>query len=558
MATSGNDNIVFTGTNERLTMTLVNAYTGETYYVDNIYNVNNSVYDGLAGVDTLFMSNSGDALFLEDLNGNQTLYNVERVVGGRGSDLIILSSDTITLGNLLIDGGTEGDIIWSNSGDDIITAYDGADIVLSGPGADIVLGGTGDDLLKGGDDDDTLYGEQDNDTLYGNDGNDTLDGGDGDDILYGGHYQLPIIIDKRFSSDVLFPDLKEGVDIGDLAPPGDPALGIQGGQLHIDMAATATLTFRHGYAGYNNTLGIFSLGEDGTLHFGTILWENVKDAGTDIAHTITLPVGENGGDFGFFIIADGDRTNHGYNSFADVTGEGNISFIYHYGLVDERAATLADAGSSVSIVYSDGVNEQVLQGNAYYTTGRDEYASLNADGLTHAVAGQIAPDNFDVLRIGFEDLYGGGDRDYEDVLFDIDVNPTTIDPSETGADTLIGGAGNDTLYGEGGDDILIIGNGLDHAFGGSGADTFRFDMHDSLVDIIGDFDSAEGDVLDLSELVGSVAAGHMSDYVQFQVNGADVDVMLNASGAAGGSYEHLATLTGAAGTDFVEGQNVIL
>lgn len=50
---------------------------------------------------------------------------------------------------------------------------------------------------------------------------------------------------------------------------------------------------------------------------------------------------------------------------------------------------------------------------------------INPDNLVHAVAFTLP--NTPYLLIGFEDLYGGGDRDYNDILFTLDVGRANID-----------------------------------------------------------------------------------------------------------------------------------
>jgi len=51
-------------------------------------------------------------------------------------------------------------------------------------------------------------------------------------------------------------------------------------------------------------------------------------------------------------------------------------------------------------------------------------ATANRDGLVHAVA--LAFENSPFLIIGFEDMYGGGDRDYNDVVLAIDIGTTNV------------------------------------------------------------------------------------------------------------------------------------
>ncbi|PVZ34515.1 retention module-containing protein [Pseudomonas sp. URIL14HWK12:I11] len=84
-----------------------------------------------------------------------------------------------------------------------------------------------------------------------------------------------------------------------------------------------------------------------------------------------------------------------------------------------------------------------------------------------------------------------------------------------GNDILFGQAGNDTLNGGNGDDILIGGKGNDILTGGAGADTFMWlrgdlnvDTTDSKgavtqkgADVITDFSKAQGDTIDLTDLL---------------------------------------------------------
>jgi len=50
--------------------------------------------------------------------------------------------------------------------------------------------------------------------------------------------------------------------------------------------------------------------------------------------------------------------------------------------------------------------------------------SVNSDGLVHTVS--LAEEGSPYLLIGFEDLYGGGDRDYNDLLFAVDIGAANV------------------------------------------------------------------------------------------------------------------------------------
>jgi Ca2+-binding RTX toxin-like protein len=528
------DFLFFQGAVQPFSVTLVNPYTGETIVVeDEDRNVNTGVYHGGDGFDTLVFSSLGDVLFIADQNGNQVVTGVERFVGSAGDDIIILSDPNIEYGNVEIFGNTGNDIIWSNNGNDLIRGDGGDDQINGGGGNDNLSGGNDNDIVRGAHGDDQVNGDAGNDILYGGLGHDVVRGGAGDDILYGGDGNPAIVIDKDFADDVIFPELMERVNIANLDPPGTNALGVNDGNFTLDVMSQATITFREGFAGYNNTLGVYRINADGTISDVQILFTNVKDAGINQSHTINLPVGQDGGEFAFFIIANGDNVNNNYSAMPEIGDEGVLRFVYDYGLSTERDAAINDNASRVTLVYDDGQIVRVINGPDYHTTIRGESTALNHDGQIHAVTGLLGEGENEVLRVGFEDLPNLGDADYEDVLFDLDIIEQTVDVSEAGFDTLIGGAGNDTFYGEAGDDLLIVGEGADHIYGGAGSDTILYDFFDTAVDTIYGFELGEnGDVLDISGILEGYdpLEDLISDFMRFTEENGVTALQVNIDG----------------------------
>jgi len=99
---------------------------------------------------------------------------------------------------------------------------------------------------------------------------------------------------------------------------------------------------------------------------------------------------------------------------------------------------------------------------------------------------------------------------------------------------LVGGAGDDTLVGAAGDDVLVGGLGSDTMTGNGGADLFivSADTLDvGIEDVILDYNQAQGDVIDLSELLEGtgVTEATIDDYVRLD-NG---DLQVDADGAGG-------------------------
>ena len=84
-----------------------------------------------------------------------------------------------------------------------------------------------------------------------------------------------------------------------------------------------------------------------------------------------------------------------------------------------------------------------------------------------------------------------------------------------GHDVLYGNGGHDLLNGGDGNDLLIGGVGNDTLIGGAGADTFMWKAGDFGNDVIKDFNAAEGDRIDISDLLPDTAnANNLLDYLK--------------------------------------------
>ncbi len=146
----------------------------------------NDELHGNEGNDKLSGDAGDDKIFGEV--GNDTLW------GGDGNDVLVgftASNDakqTLAAGetdNDTLYGGAGNDQIYGGLGNDYLDGGDGNDLVDGGAGADTLFGGTGDDELNGGADNDILSGAAGADKIFGGVGNDQIWGGDGSDILVG-------------------------------------------------------------------------------------------------------------------------------------------------------------------------------------------------------------------------------------------------------------------------------------------------------------------------------------------------------------------------------------
>ncbi|MBD8772159.1 type I secretion C-terminal target domain-containing protein, partial [Pseudomonas coleopterorum] len=110
-----------------------------------------------------------------------------------------------------------------------------------------------------------------------------------------------------------------------------------------------------------------------------------------------------------------------------------------------------------------------------------------------------------------------------------------------GNDFLNGGDGDDIIYGQRGDDTLRGGAGNDVLFGGAGKDTFVWKSGDVGTDTIKDFSHAEGDKLDLSDLLPSDAETNLANYLKLSTDTAGNSILQIST--KGGMTSAAATVT---------------
>ncbi|WP_156479995.1 VCBS domain-containing protein, partial [Ferrimonas marina] len=186
----------------------------------------------------------------------------------------------------------------------------------------------------------------------------------------------------------------------------------------------------------------------------------------------------------------------------------------------------------------DGVGRQLLDGGA----GNDILFgdSPNTDELAQQQGLDLPPGSgtkvFEALE---QDPANNWSR--EDTLNYVRTHHQTLSQESVdsggqgrdgGDDILYGGAGDDILYGQEGDDLLVGGLGSDLLSGGSGADTFawRDGDADGSLDTVVDFSRADGDRLDLSDLLVGEEQGDLTDYLNVSTDGTDTTIEVTPTG----------------------------
>lgn len=391
------------------------------------------------------------------------------------------------------------------------------------------------DVLSGRNGDDTLSGHNGNDEVWGGRGNDTLYGNNGNDYLYGA---------------------------------GGPSI-VQVNTITIADDHEVSVTFEGETAGYRNSFGYYKIDSvTGEIRDVEIIWENasLQGSGGNLIQGVTqetLDVSA-GDQIGFFIVSNG----YSYNNYAAL-GAGSYAFIN----ADGTAATLQSTDPSLVFNHEDG-RQTDIRYHDYHTAAFGDTLALNPDGILHTTG--ILKTDMGTITLGFEDLFNGGDRDFDDSVFTVNIgsaNATLLnahyrqsigldDPNNEGADgqqtiivpdfedndILYGGTGRDELYGFRGNDQLYGGNGNDELHGGLGLDLLYGGSGDDLLygnagdDIM--YGGQQGDLL-----VGSSGEDYMD-------GGSGRDDLQGGSGddTMFGGYDD-DTLSGSSGNDVMDGGN---
>ncbi|MGR3320363.1 MAG: DUF4114 domain-containing protein [Pseudooceanicola sp.] len=293
-------------------------------------------------------------------------------------------------GNNRLDGGAGADTILGGAGDDVIRPGTGPDLIATGPGSDrvsgtsaelagdvvadfsprdsIVITGTGPAALS-------AVVHADHAVIHVTDAGPLLrlDG----DFRAGAFAATGDGDQARVTFAPVLPPLQEGVPLdGDLRG-SHPALAALSGRITVTRDDAAR-------SGHDNRLGVYEVDGDGTISDVRLLFADTR--------TETIRTGDADHRFGFFLVQDGDDWARALDQ-AD-----RLDF----------ARTGPDAPPRLT------VNGRAADVEVFHSIDPE----WNGDGLTHAVAGLDSDGRG--LVVGFEDLTGGGDLDFQDFLFRVE------------------------------------------------------------------------------------------------------------------------------------------
>lgn len=438
----------------------------------------NDEIQGEAGNDTVHGGAGDDKLFGQA--GNDVL------AGGDGNDIMLgftASNDakqTLGAGETDDDrlyGGNGADELWGGLGNDVIDGGADADLVMGAEGNDILFGGYGDDEANGGTGDDSIDGGAGADKMFGGVGNDRMWGGDGDDIVLG------------------------------FTPANDARQTLAAGETDNDVI--------HGGAGKDLILG--GLGDDqigGGIGGDELQGGDGNDALYGEADDDRL-FGEAGNDI--LYGGDGDDILVGFTGTNDMRqtlapGENDDDFLYGGAGSDLLLGGLGndylDGGAGADDMEGGMGNDTYI-----VNTVNDVILEQQHEGYDSVVssASTILSANIEALRLVEGHAINGTGNSLGNTL--IGNNQNNILDGVTGADIMMGGAGNDTYYVDNGADLAI-------ELAGDGTDTVNSSISHTLEDnlenlVLLDFSMAEKGMADgVDILVYGYPKAFELDYMQ--------------------------------------------
>jgi hypothetical protein len=227
-------------------------------------------------------------------------------------------------------------------------------------------------------------------------------------------------------------------DSAGVAKPGSNLLnGVDGTNMTLSAATAVSVTFQKEAAGNHNMVGTYQYDSNGNVIAGSVkfVWLDasannegvlgsamVKDfLGYNQSNTVSLGTMQAGTQIGFFTISNG--ANDGTNKTLLTNAAA--------GAASQTAAMNAIAGQLSIKVDANGnghvfVGNSQMNGETFFTHNKSLNTDFNGSSDIDHYASGVNANLPHQLVIGVEDLGGGGDKDFNDVVFSVDLGTYNV------------------------------------------------------------------------------------------------------------------------------------
>jgi len=212
----------------------------------------------------------------------------------------------------------------------------------------------------------------------------------------------------------------------DAASPAPGPTVIAGDKLMLADDVKGSVVFGGETAGYKNAVGMYTIGADGSISDVRIVFANasLKGSGGElVAGQSAVDMGlQSGQKVGFFIVPNGYAQSGNANLLSDTAGS--------FKLVTASGApgNVAGGVELVLVHVSSAGKETTVKsqyGTSLFHSVDDGSMGLNGDGIKHVVT-TVDP-AAGTVKLAFEDLKGGGDKDFDDSIITFNVGKSNAE-----------------------------------------------------------------------------------------------------------------------------------
>ena len=209
------------------------------------------------------------------------------------------------------------------------------------------------------------------------------------------------------------------------------------GVLNVSTTYEGSVTFMDETAGFKNAFGLYKINDQGDFYDVTVVFENSSAQGSGGqlirgSSSFETTFSEND-KIGFFVAP-----NAAQNDRRNLLENGGTNYVLRDAAGD--IANLDDTGPiSLFHISESGVETKIwaqYSSRTWHSSADEENSfALNGDGTDHTIWDLQIDDGNLVLDMSFEDLWAGGDKDYTDIVFRLDVGPeNTLDVIDSSHD----------------------------------------------------------------------------------------------------------------------------
>ena len=227
-------------------------------------------------------------------------------------------------------------------------------------------------------------------------------------------------------------------DSAGVAKPGSSLPnGVAASNMTLSAATAVSVTFQKEAAGNHNMVGTYQYDSNGNVIAGSVkfVWLDatansegvlggamIKDfLGYNQSNTVSLGTMPAGTQIGFFTISNGasDGTNKTLLTSA-ASGAANQTAAMN--AIASQLSIKVDANGNGKVY----VGNSALNGETFFTHNKSLNTDFNGSSDIDHFSSGVSASLPNQLVIGVEDLGGGGDKDYNDVVFSVDLGTYNV------------------------------------------------------------------------------------------------------------------------------------